>query len=205
MDFNSLVINKNTDITKLFYQCLNEDDEYNGNDDILNHENICHITQDELKENSITMKCGHTFNYIPLFNEIKKQKHAKNYYSNLRLRVHQIQCPYCRQIQDSILPLIENVDRLYGVNYPASYTMKPDLCVYTYKSGKKKGNICERSFFGSYCKYHKHSDKKDVVSKQLCDSVLKSGPRKGTQCGNKVYENGKCKRHSNTNSVKNNT
>lgn len=191
MDLNSIIEDKKTDITKLFYECLNDD-----NYIVKNEDNFCYITQDMLKENSIKMQCGHTFNYIPLLNEVKKQKQMKNSYSTLRLRIHQIQCPYCRQIQDAILPLVNNMEKIYGVNYPASYTMKPDTCEFIHKSGKKKGTLCQRACFGTHCQYHKRSLSANTIS--YCDCPLKSGPRKGKSCGNKVFENGRCKRHLKT-------
>ena len=35
----------------------------------------------------------------------------------------------------------------------------------------------------------------NVVIKVFCNAILKTGKNIGCQCGNNVFENGKCKRH----------
>jgi hypothetical protein len=37
----------------------------------------------------------------------------------------------------------------------------------------------------------------NVVINSLCQEILKTGKNKGTQCGNKAFENNLCKRHTN--------
>ena len=36
----------------------------------------------------------------------------------------------------------------------------------------------------------------NVVINSLCQEILKTGENKGTQCGNKAFENNLCKRHT---------
>ena len=43
-------------------------------DSIDNYDNICLISNEPLEEH-ITFTCKHKFNYIPIYNEIKKQKY----------------------------------------------------------------------------------------------------------------------------------
>jgi hypothetical protein len=47
-------------------------------------------------------------------------------------------------------------------------------------------------------------EKDESEPKQLCvgcNIILKSGPRKGSECGNKIHENNMCKRHYTPNTV----
>ena len=69
-----------------------------------NHEeNKCLISGSELSENAITLECGHSFNYIPLFNDLVCYKYPKHqghyiYSDNLYLKEHELRCPYCKQL-----------------------------------------------------------------------------------------------------------
>ena len=65
---------------------------------------ICLLTHQQLTKSHIKLPCTHTFNYIPLFNEVSIQKTIKNSYETTRLRIHQMKCPYCRTVFDNILP-----------------------------------------------------------------------------------------------------
>ena len=65
----------------------------------------CLISKQPLDNTRIKLMCGHEFNYNPLYREIKKQKTHHNHLSIIRLKKNQIQCPYCRNIQDKVLPL----------------------------------------------------------------------------------------------------
>lgn len=181
------------DMTKLFYSTLNTDIE-----EVIEDE-ICNISGEKLHELHIKLICGHTFNYEPIFHEVKNQKHNKSYYNTLKLKVNQIQCPYCRNVQDKLLPRI-NEEKSYGVNYPEPYTMKPHKCKYVFSSGKRKNTSCDKLCFGDYCKTHKrHSKIKKEISNtsetQYCNRVLISGKNKGKNCSCKVYKDGLCKRH----------
>lgn len=80
----------------------------------------CLITGAPLEQYSVTLKCNHTFNYLPLYNELITQKCTKNTLEVIKLGVNQLKCPYCRTIQNGILPfhaeLSESAPLLYGVN-----------------------------------------------------------------------------------------
>ena len=190
-----LNINESYDInnvSKMFYDMLNED-----SDDDIN--NICCITQESLNSNYIKLECNHTFNYMPIYNEIINQKKMISSYNSIRLRVNQIQCPYCRNIQNKLLPLRGEVDKIYGVNYPDRYTMKLNKCKYVYKSGKKKNTICSNLCDMDYCNKHKKYANNSISNNinTNCSAVLKSGKNKGCNCNLKVFEDGLCKRHYN--------
>ena len=93
-----------------------------------------------------------------------------------RLAVNQIKCPYCRNVQNKILPFIPDIDgvkRIYGVNSPERWEMKNYLCNcnYVYKSGKKKGKMCGKRSLEEKCLYHSKLSK-PVEPSALCESNL---------------------------------
>jgi hypothetical protein len=84
-------------------------------DDNATDETKCLITNMPLEEDYVKLKCGHKFNYIPLYNELKKQKkncNVDNYHANKLL----IKCPYCRSFQAELLPEKEGVKPIYSIN-----------------------------------------------------------------------------------------
>ena len=66
-------------------------------DNMLDEEDTCLITNEKLEYNNIELSCGHQFNYIPLYNEVKYQK-TKKMLDNSQLKINEIKCPYCRTI-----------------------------------------------------------------------------------------------------------
>jgi len=84
-------------------------------------ENLCLISNEPLTDFFFKMDCGHKFNYIPLFNDIKNHKQKFNNLegTNSRLRSEEIRCPYCRHIQKSLLPYHEELGlkKTHGVNF----------------------------------------------------------------------------------------
>lgn len=114
----------------------------------------CLISNKELtKDNSIQLSCRHKFDYVSLFKEVKSFK--ENYQNYLR--VNELRCPYCRKIQNKLLPFIPDkvYERFHGVNSPERYTMMPHNCQYVFKSGKNKGLMCNKACYGELCKNHK--------------------------------------------------
>lgn len=181
-----------SDINKYFHQLVHatETDEEDNDHD------ICHITYAKLDKKHINLVCGHTFNYTPLFKEVTYQKQSKSSYNILQLKVNQIQCPYCRNIQNTILPRSKEVPRVYGVNYPDLYCMKPDTCKYQFVSGKRKGSLCSKGCYGNACIQHEKLIQKKKKATNTCACILKSGKNKGSKCGNRIIKNSLyCKRH----------
>lgn len=143
-----------------FYEELHKNDKLPNDTD-----ELCLISQEKLNEyQTVKLMCGHKFNYLPLFKEIINQKKNHNVLEVKRLLPTQIKCPYCRNIQNKILPFIpgiEGVTRIWGVNYPARWEMKNYLhtCNYVYKSGKKKDMVCGKPCYNEKCNSHiKKSD-----------------------------------------------
>ena len=99
------------------YKSLDEEEDQHKSE---KDENICLISKQPLMENFVAMKCGHKFNYIPLFKDL--YNHKKNF-NNLesssgKLDKNEIRCPYCRMKQTELLPYYENigVQKVMGIN-----------------------------------------------------------------------------------------
>ena len=154
---------------------------------------ICLITGEKLTKDHIKLICGHKFNYMSIFNEITNQKlHTK--LETHQLKKYQIKCPYCRTIQNGIIPYNANCTTIKknGVNWPPKKVCKNEKCCTILKSGKRKGETCGRTCFSSLCSIHqRQAEAKQIKeSKKIiicCTAILKSGKRKGQVC------NCKCK------------
>ena len=142
---------------------------------------LCLISKETI-ENLIKLPCNHSFDYIYLYYEIIEQKKTLS---------KGFKCPYCRMIQNKILPM--RTEKIYGVNTPDKYCMRPYKCSYTFKSGKRAGCLCDKESYTELCKTHMSKQSKSL---ETCSSILKFGKNKGNQCACVVYVNGKCKRHS---------
>ena len=92
-----------------------------NNEKIEEDNNLCLITNQPLVDKHVTLECGHKFNYIPLFNDIKNHKQKFNNLEgcNSKLKTNEIRCPYCRYKQNGVLPYYEdlNIIKINGVNF----------------------------------------------------------------------------------------
>ena len=142
-----------------------ESDECNKSNDYVGKkalDNRCKITDNKLEDNFIELSCGHKFNYIPLYNEIKYQKTNKYSisYDYTKLCINQIKCPYCRTITNNLLPYFNrykeyNIEMIRGVNTPSKYSLKINSCQHKLKSsGKFCNNSACRSNHGILCNKH---------------------------------------------------
>lgn len=107
----------NIDFFSELYKSLDENDETKNKD-----ENICLISKSPLTEKFVKLICGHKFNYVPLYNDIVNHKLKFNSMetSQGHLSKTQIRCPYCRKIQNELLPYyndIPGVNKTEYVNY----------------------------------------------------------------------------------------
>ena len=166
-------------------------------DETESQENICLISGLPLEENFIKLYCNHTFNYKPIFTEISTQKINPNYLEVIKLKMKQIKCPYCRKIQNHLLPNRVNYPSINGVNYPIKFCMKQYNCKSTFKSGKRKGMVCGRPSRTEYCCYHNSITKKtNSISRAKCEYILTSGKNSGKNCSrNSLYSQHYCKQH----------
>ena len=122
--------------TELYKSLDIEEDEFKTDED----KNLCLITNQPLKENYFKMQCGHNFNYIPLYNDLKnhKQKFNSMEGSTSKLYTNEIRCPYCRKKQTGVLPYYEELglNKINGVNYI-------DTNIKTHKSYNDNYKTCE--------------------------------------------------------------
>lgn len=193
----------------------------------LHDDNYCLLTKEPLHSVHIELVCGHKFNYVPLYREIVVQKtiglSPNGYYTSHSLKRNEIKCPYCRNIQDKLLPYIEydGVKKTYGVNYPAKMSMTAQLCTYSTsvnnsnsKKGKKSAGASCKDFAleccdGIYlCKKHYHTTSSETLASetlapttasQTCGVILRYGKNKGTPCTNSST----CRIHLNKNKIEN--
>ena len=174
----------------------------------------CLISKEELDDTKVTLECGHVFNYEPLYNEVIKQKYGYRTTEVVRLNVNQIKCPYCRNIQNKVLPYASglNLRRMVGINAPAKWQMLNDTCKYTSKRKNSKCYLapCGLPCWGEYCSKHtvqakqakmkvnaKQTQDGSNAEKVTCKCILKHGSRKGETCNGKVFHDNLCKRHYN--------
>jgi hypothetical protein len=90
-------------------------------DDDAPNDTACLITEQPLAEFYVTMKCGHKFNYKPLYLDIKnhKQKFNNLESSSGRLGHNELRCPYCRNKETGVLPYHEELGlpKVHGINF----------------------------------------------------------------------------------------
>lgn len=186
--------------------------------DNITNDNVCLITNETLDDDHVKLECGHTFNYVPIYNEIYQQKYNKTSTEVQIVDRYSLKCPYCRNIQHGLLPPPQDKHGELGdtkfVNFPLHKCMKQHTCKYIFISGKNKGIQCSKPSFGDYCTRHikyKNTQNKPthdcqdknvntiINSKQSCCAILMSGKRKGQICGakSKVFYNDKhyCGKH----------
>ena len=181
-------------------------------------DNYCLLTKEPLDNIHIKLECGHKFNYIPLYREVVMQKtsgmSSTGYYYSHSLKRNQIKCPYCRTVQDKLLPYLEydGVNKTTGVNQPKTLSMPVQTCSHIeYKKGKKQSSTtckeqsstcCKENAIhflnGAYlCKKHSLNVDTDTTSatvepKDTCGVILRYGKNKGNPCKN----SSKCRVHS---------
>jgi hypothetical protein len=108
-------IENKIDFYKELYSSLNDDKEVQLSND------LCLITNLPLKEKFVELTCGHKFNYDPLYKDIfnHKKKYNTMEQNKNKLRLNQIRCPYCRNIQNELLPYYEELGypKENGINF----------------------------------------------------------------------------------------
>ena len=151
-----------------FYSEINSNED---NNDDLNYDNICLITNEPLIDKFVTMECRHKFNYIPLYNDLIKQKYFTNAMEETRLKMNEIRCPYCRSISTQLIPFYDNfcimedvfVRKIVGVN---NYNLKGNIdnLYDKYYYREKSLWICEKLKID---KYKKQQIKHDIKEAKL--------------------------------------
>jgi hypothetical protein len=162
-------------------------------DDSDNEENLCQITGLPLDSKAITLECNHKFNYGALYTEICKQRFIFKTYDYIKLshkeqkflsdsnKDYFIKCPYCRNIQFTILPYYEEIglDKKYGIN--SLDPSLPEKIVYTYRY-KPKPHILypQKKAFSCYgvifepnkcCSYTDLNDINSICINTFCSTI----------------------------------
>jgi len=121
---------------------------------------VCLITDNALTENHVELECGHKFNYLPLYNDIKTHKCKFNSLEANYVKINELRCPYCRARQKTLLPYypelglpkIEGVNKEHILPPPRVYIIgacEYEACV------KTLIHVCKLERDGlSYCYLH---------------------------------------------------
>ena len=124
-----------------------------------NEKSCCLITHAPLTYNHVSWPCGHTYNYLPLFNELCL---------NLT-KTKDLICPYCRKVSEKLMPYIQlpGVTRVLGVNSPDSKCLAGPICQWY---GKKTcGKKAVEYKYGMYC--GKHNIDPTLINEQWTEEM----------------------------------
>lgn len=152
------------------------DDASNNPDD---SDNYCLISYEPLENKHIKLLCGHKFNYKHIYSEVCNQKLYYKQYEVCRLMKNQIKCPYCRNVQNYLLPQKDGFKNIKRVNSPLSQCMLLNECKYIFKSGKRKNDVCGKRCFDIYCKTHERVVEKQKVKEEEKKKLHKTNNDKG--------------------------
>jgi len=123
------------------YANLNQPD-----DDSLD-KSVCLITNDKLTDRHYEMKCGHKFNYAPLYNDLVNHRKKFNLMESGKnvLTKSEIRCPYCRERQTGVLPYYEDMglEMIEGVN---AVHIKPVKCLFVWDNAHFDAHCPEDDF-----------------------------------------------------------
>lgn len=125
----------------------------------LDEKDLCLITNTPLTENYVTLECNHKFNYVAIYNDILNHKKKFNSLEAKHLKTGQIRCPYCRNIQNNLLPYynISGIKKCSGVNWvDENNTMSHydfiGNCCFLKTSTDSNGNIININCSYNFCK-----------------------------------------------------
>jgi len=176
--------------------------------------NLCLISNMQLTENFVKMECGHKFNYIPLYNDILNHKKKFNIMEHQALKNIEIRCPYCRKVQQELLPYHKypGVKEVHGVNYfDPNIIIKNQCacCAHTnmkFITGKceyemmEEGEECPNTSVllldqnkKYYCLYHKYKMNNELAKKLHLDKMAFKKKQIEEEKQKKIYEKMKAK------------
>ena len=163
-------------------------DETENNNKTEEDNNLCLITDKPLQDNFVSLDCGHKFNYIPLYLDIKNHKQKFNNLEghSTRLNTNEIRCPYCRKIHKSVLEYYPELGlpKVNGVNYidpkykePTGYYNYPSkLCQFltpnpSFDTSSNEESNSNSKFLKCYCYGNQicYTDKKDLLNVSFGD------------------------------------
>ena len=100
---------------ELYKSLDNSENEQPKQDVSDNH--LCLITQKPLTENYVVLDCNHKFNYNAIFHDVMNHKKKFNTMERHSLKINEIRCPYCRNIQKKLLPYVDGYLKVHGINH----------------------------------------------------------------------------------------
>lgn len=201
-------------LKNMFLECKGDNNNNNKNE---NQGDCCLLTKEPLHPIHIVLECGHKFNYVPIYREIVAQKtmgvSSNGYYNSHSLKKNEIKCPYCRNIQDKLLPYLEydGVKKIHSVNHPEKMSMICQPCMHSETSlhpkKSKKVTSCKQHAVecnnGKYvCKKHYElsfatpqmntviepsqlpTSLSSTSLSSKCGVILRYGKNKGSPCSN---------------------
>ena len=80
-------------------------------------EDTCLISNTTLRSDFVSLNCGHKFNYDSIFYDICNHKNKFNTLEKYFLNTREIRCPYCRNVQNKLLPPHPSFPNIHGVNF----------------------------------------------------------------------------------------
>ena len=150
--------------------------------------NICLITNNILTDNHVVLECGHKFNYIPLFNDIRTHKTKFNCLEANHVKMNEIRCPYCRARQKTLLPYYPELGlpKIVGVNkeplVPPQRIQVVGSC--QYKACLSTQYICKLECDGNlYCYMHynmrqRAHQKEEKLKEKAAEKLVKQEHKK---------------------------
>lgn len=159
----------NEDFNSQLYKLLSNENK--------NQDDVCLITNLPLENEFVMLKCNHKFNYNSIFNEVTKQKCHHNQLETTRLKKNEIKCPYCRTIQEGLLPYKSGFLKTTLVNHPEKMQYLPNSCIYAFLSGKKKGKECGKKCSKKYCKNHKQIINNRKMKIEKAEQCVEADPK----------------------------
>ena len=154
-------IEGNIDFFSELYKSLDDEEEEQKTEE---DNKLCLITNKPLIDKFVELKCGHKFNYVPLYKDIYNHKIKFNSMeaSNGSLKGNEIRCPYCRQKQVGLLPYYENmgVKKIGGVNFLSE--IEPVCFINSYYYGKCDYTKCNPCYNEALVE-HKMTNNKLII------------------------------------------
>jgi hypothetical protein len=168
--------------------------------DVVDGEAVCLISHKPLGSNTVTLPCGHKFDYEALLLDHIAFKKANHSISNKR-------CPYCRQTYEETIPYRPDLLKTKAryINYPCDICFVQHECVHSEDgvSCSINATIPVGDKFACFRHYKSElkrmdSKRKPVLTVRKCEAILKSGKSKGESCGVIIKDSNSsfCKRHS---------
>lgn len=110
----------------------------------------CLVTGEPLEPNHVTLDCGHKFNYLAMYNELKMLRTwAGRPYDTNYVTKSEIRCPYCRKVTKGVLPYVPTTvpELTRGLNSPQSQSIGKCTCEHILSRRERKGQPCGKAGF----------------------------------------------------------